>query len=135
MTRRDQGSVVSPNWAPEKETLAIEPGADYGTIQCVPAEDMPDFRKQINKVPRGFWTPLIDDLLLRLEQTPRREALLIPFASRELARRAYHSITNEALRRVGLSAVEVRRQGSMLYVRRGENWGKTENPVLAALAK
>ncbi len=132
MTPRDEDlSVYRANWSPEKSAPEIEPGAAYGMIRCVAAKDIPERIR----VPWGFWTNLNREILLRLEETPRKEALRIPFASFELARRAYHSINNEAYRRMAVEAIEVRQVENVIYVRRGKNWGKESDPDLAALSK
>lgn len=139
MTRRfplsDNTELYRANWSPESTAPEIEPGAAYGAIRCVPANEIPDRGRCGVRVPRDFWLSLNREVLLRLEQTPRKEALRIPFANQKLAQRGVRSIYNYTLRNLGDGLIEVYQREAVVYVRRGKNWGKLPSPDLAALTK
>lgn len=131
----DRTELYRANWSPEKSEPEIEPGAIYGAIQCVPVRGIPDRAPTKVKVPYGTWSALVEEIMLRLEQAPRKEALFIPFANAAITRRAYTSTRNLTRKQYGSGVVEVYRRGNSLYVRRGQNWGKESDPALTALSK
>ncbi len=131
----DKTELYRANWAPEKSEPEIEPGEVYGAIQCVPITDIPKRARSKHRIQRGFWLIFMEEILLRLEQTPRKEALRIPFANEVIARRAVQSIWNIADRTVGEGLIETYRRGKVLYIRRGKNWNEKSDSALAALSK
>lgn len=118
----DKTELYRANWAPEKSEPEIEPGAVWGRITCVDAQNMPPKRDYTKRLPIGFWTPLVEELFLRLNCTPSREALRIPFASKELARRAYHAVRLGFRDRYGGDLIDLRRDESVLFIRRSSTW-------------
>ena len=126
---------VNPNWTPPKRPVPeVAPGQAYGLITCIPADEIPDPRAQRVTIAWGAWLPFVEEVLLRLECTPRSEALRIPFASEKLAHRAYCALTNYGTRNRIPGLIEARRVTRYLFVRRGEKWGKYPDPEHATLA-
>ena len=128
-------SIHSARWSPKKSAPAVPDGCAWGRITCVPADHVPD--QPTMRVPWGFWQSLIDDVFLRLECTPRSEKLHVPFASIQLAQRAYHTLRN----RIDTQNRDVEIEPAYyekvpaLYIRRGATWGKNTkvDPELESL--
>lgn len=115
--------LFRPSWRPDPKPIPEVPdGAVWGRITCIPADEMPIKWDNAKRMPYGFWTPLVEELELRLDCTPQREALRIPFATRELARRAYNAIRFWFKDNRGDGAVELRRDGKVIFIRRSTTW-------------
>lgn len=93
----------------------------WGNITEVPAQSVP------KRYPYARWTPLAEELKLRLEQTPSRAALEIPIeGGAKEAARAASSIVHWFKHRYGKGHVICRQRGDVLYVARGPNYMKGE---------
>lgn len=91
----DTQPLYRARWSPPKDGQPVPDGHAWGRITWVPADYVPRRRARrepAQRLPRGFWTPLLHDLMLRLERTPSGQ-LCIPFPNRELARRAYFALS------------------------------------------
>jgi hypothetical protein len=127
--------AASDTWEPTKRPVPeVEKGHVYGTITCIPADEMPRMGPSTaKKLPWGFWEPFLDEIHKRLECTQRNEALQVPFASAELARRARYVLRESYGRKYGKRMVEVYQRDNRLFIRRGPNWGRYPEPELKAV--
>jgi hypothetical protein len=115
-----------PNWSPSKNGRDVPQGHAWGRITCVPADYIPKRKRPQLHVPRNFWRSLLDEVLLRLEQTPRSQKLHIPFANVAIARRAYAAFRHHIFYQHLCVDMETAYHESppALYVRRGPAWTK-----------
>lgn len=98
-------------------------GRPWGPIREIDADMIPPARTV------GKWFELYADLNMRLEQTSRAFALVIPFPSLKEAQNARTAMRKYFTERMGQGSIELsaRKQddgSGALYVRRGEAWKK-----------
>lgn len=104
----------------------------YGPVECIRKRDIPPVDcpgpDPAKMLPRGFWRDLANDLLLRLEKTPRHEALKVTFASAVLCHRARMTLNYHFIKRLGRGAVSLakrpRHDPPALYIWRGPSYHK-----------
>ncbi len=116
-------SPHSSRWSPSKpEQPDVPNGCAWGRITCVPADHKGDVAE--DKLPWGFWVPLVEEVFLRLECTPRSEKLRVPLASPVLASRFYHTLMDRQLRHDLSIELELATKEDVpaVYVRRGTSW-------------
>lgn len=96
-------------------------GKPWGPVREVNSSDIPT---KARRAARGQWDDLGDELILRLERTPRSCALEIPFENERQAHCAYLALYKYFMKYLGKGAVEVTRRdaSTTLYVRRGQRW-------------
>lgn len=87
---------------------------NYWTVTCVPRKEaLPRPSQQgIQHVGRNTWVELAQELTLRLERTPAKDALRIEFASMALAARAYHGLRHHWPN----GTVTMRKIGPVIYL-------------------
>lgn len=98
--------------------------ATWGIIREVPAQTIPPCSARVSP-----YTPLYEDVMLRLGRTDRSCALSITFAAMPVAQRARASLLEHARNRgrTGWLRCRVKRtnEGAVVFVWRGPKWGKT----------
>lgn len=94
---------------------------DLWHTTCVACRDItPRQRRGKRHLPKGIWRDLAEEITLRLEQTPVREALRIEFSGAVLAQRAFYGLRNYW----PADQVRMRKADNVLFVFRGPDYGK-----------
>lgn len=95
----------------------------WGAIKEVEVAAIPSF---VPTLRRSKWADLYDEVMLRLEETPAKFALAVPFEDQKAARAAKGAISSMTHKRHGpgyiCTAVRPNGKGWIVYMRRGPNY-------------
>lgn len=76
------------------------------------------------RVETKWWDELYDELLLRLERTPREKALEVPFPNKKMASCATRALRTRMYRKGRPRVMSIGQRGPKIYVSRGPQWSK-----------
>lgn len=90
----------------------------WSSLKEIEAEQVPATRRS------AVWATAYRELVLRLEQTTRKFALVLEFESPNESKNAAACLRRHFVKHKGPRSVTISTRGSVLYIRRGENWSK-----------